>query len=344
VLLHDTPPPRIAIPINANDLPKKSPPGGMNEMFRANELCRLAITKWEDRIDGFIRMELGFEIIFCSFARDLAVERITATKPSSGSGLPGRPGDHRKDPDQLSYYRAVAARFDGIGGERVRLDYENFVSMFAEGDEVVEWDEERRPRARNSTSALQPVRQKIDAMVLNIGEKVGTNWQAIADLVVGRYADRIALLTSGDLRSLDEFKGEVDRALRPFMDYEARNSTLEIERCATQFIPTSSSASLARNAILSTTHHLCSSLHEAGSQTSLKAAAEVVQDLRDWLGWTTWKRCGTCAVSEVCFVPIWPLGGKELMERPKCLSNIGDGGRGYWGDFGWPPHDDRRDE
>ena len=83
----------------------------MNESYRAEHMCAMAKTEWNDRIDGFIRMELGFEIILCSFERDLDVERITQAPQMND------PVEGRNDRDDFTYYKAVASRFDGISDE-----------------------------------------------------------------------------------------------------------------------------------------------------------------------------------------------------------------------------------
>jgi hypothetical protein len=46
-------------------VPHDSPMGG--ESLRARGLCALASTLWENKIDGILRMEGGFENILCDF-------------------------------------------------------------------------------------------------------------------------------------------------------------------------------------------------------------------------------------------------------------------------------------
>jgi hypothetical protein len=314
--------------------------GMFGERERAAQLCKLVSEQWDNRIDGILRMEGGFEIILCDFAAHLDVVSIVKTDPKAGGGF----GGGSDNGDGFNYYRAVAARYHGIGGDRVVLDYEQFVSAFAY-PEVVQFDASGRPRINNNSDSIDDVRTAVDKMVMHEAENTqAVNWQAIADMVVARYADRIEYLASGSLATLSTLQAEVRRALRPFIDYNTRNSTSEIERCASQFIPDHAfptPTNVAAQAIRQVTHTLCSSLATASEQMDYTTALSQIQQLKDYLAWTTWKQCRGCAVDEICFLPIWPVGTAEDFEQPKCRSDVslapghGDGDR-YWNDFGGP--------
>lgn len=319
--------------------------GPMSEGFRAEHLCAMASHEWESRIDGFLRMEEGFEIILCDFQRDLEVQRITQVKQSSGSDRgPRGPG---RDEGAFAYYQAVASRFDGIGGGRVRIDYENMLSLFAD-EEAIFFDEKNLPRVKNESATLEPILQRIKTMILsepNSKERETTNWQATADMIQSRYSNRIAHLSSGALASLEIFKKEIDYALRPFIDYGFRNAKEEIRRCATQFLTRHPAPSdLAAHAVLDVSARICASLTHASEKETLEEGVKMVRELKEWLAWTGWKKCGDCGVEGVCFVPIWPLGGVEEMREPKCVKGMNETGRGYWGDMpGGPPPRDKKD-
>ncbi|ODQ56123.1 hypothetical protein SAICODRAFT_51477 [Saitoella complicata NRRL Y-17804] len=311
---------------------------------RADEMCRIARESgaWKGRVDGVLRMEGGFEVILCGFGERLDIVSIKRAKESNGHGPPGSDGDNG---DGFNYYRAVAARYDGIGGGRVTLDYEHFVTAFTFPDAMY-WDHTGRPRIRNETEAkeeVERVTQAVTQMILNEETKGNSvDWQGVVDMIIQRYADRIEYLASGHFTTLEAFQAEVDRALRPFIDYGARNGTLEVERCAAQFIP--SDADTTTTAYLATTqiaHHICSTLSSALSTSSLSSALGLLQDLKSNLGWTTWKRCRGCDAHEICFLPIWPVGREEDFVQPRCRGNVslGPGQEGgYWdGGFGRPP-------
>ncbi|KAK5132218.1 hypothetical protein LTR08_009278 [Meristemomyces frigidus] len=315
--------------------------GPMGEGERAERLCRIAQEEYDDRIDGILRMEGGFEIILCDFAKHLDVVRITQSKSSSRGG-PGGPGSN--DGAGFNYYEAVAARYDGIGDGRVQLNYESFVSLFAFGDAVY-FDDTGRPRVNNQTNAIEPARKSIKDMAISSPDYVaGKDWQAVADMVVARYADRIGYLSSGNIKDLKSFQAEVDRALRPFIDYGHRNSTAEISHCASQFLPSKphNTESLAAASVRNVATVLCRTLSAASDIDTLPNGLAMIRALKSWLGWTTWKRCH-CSEYEICFLPIWPQGSAEDFEQPQCKSagDISHGRGGYWGGFGGPPRKDR---
>ncbi|KXT11329.1 hypothetical protein AC579_3095 [Pseudocercospora musae] len=343
VLLHESPPPKEHRPKHARanvvgppkGEKKRGPGGPMNEAYRAVKLCEMAQNQWQGKVDGFLRMELGFEIILCSFEVDLEVERITRTQTHGGGGF--GPG-HGDDISSMNYYQAIASRYDGIGGDRVRIDYEKFVTLFAY-PQAHYFNERGLPRAVNDSKAIAPVMDAITNMIVNDNMESTTNWQAVADLVVSRYSDRIERLTSGSITSLQDSKSLLEAALRPYIDYSQRNATLETFRCATQYLPElQRPQTTASHAILSVTSTLCSRFFLASEQDKLEDAVSMIRELKDWLVWSTWKRCRGCQVDQVCFVPIWPMGGEEDMENPRCISNTSEVGRGYWGGhFGGPP-------
>ena len=45
-------------------------------------------------------------------------------------GMGRRGGKEARERDVMQYYRAIAARYDRIGGGRVALDYEHFVAAY----------------------------------------------------------------------------------------------------------------------------------------------------------------------------------------------------------------------
>ena len=230
--------------------------GPQSEAERAERMCTMAQQEWNDRIDGFIRMEGGFETILCDFVKHLDVVSITQ------SGSDGHKGPNgRNDGEMLSYYQAVAARYDGIGGHRVSLNYDEFVTLFSY-ENTMYFDDTGRPRVNNETSAIEPVRSDIKNLMLRQEHNPKTDWQTVADMVVARYADKIAYLSSGDIKSLDDFRAEIDLTLRPFVDYSRRNQSKEISHCAVQFMPQNAifPHSLAALTVWNVTTTICQTL------------------------------------------------------------------------------------
>ncbi|KAG9204678.1 hypothetical protein G6514_000462 [Epicoccum nigrum] len=343
------------------NLTGEQPGGGMgNEMQRARGLCELAAGLWEGRADGVIRMEGGFEVILCEFEKHL--ERVDVVRVDRDGW-----GDGKKRRGVMGgwqYIKAVTSRYNGVGGDRVKLNYDHFVSVFAHNIPGL-WDNDvqsdtRMPRLTNvAPSTLHTLRDEVTSLVLstNWAFPPSKNWQATADTIVARYSAPLHHITSSaKLRSDPAALGAyIHSLLRPFVDAGARNASLETARCTAQLVApltprTISEPLLAHRALHAVTTRICDTLLTALSISTAPAphvsymsvyaarAVDEVKDLVDWLGWTSWKECGTCGDEEVCFVPIWPMGAREDHARPRCRGEEGVAGQaGYWGRQGPPP-------
>ncbi|KAJ5115099.1 hypothetical protein NUU61_000858 [Penicillium alfredii] len=329
--------------------------GGWPERERAEKICKMAQEAWAGRIDGIIRMEAGFEIILCAFERSLTLERVTVVKPENGpkeddiatkmpqvavfdpedeadSGKKGK-GPRRPKPDALRWLRAIAARYDGVGGNRVSVNYDNFVTAFSQDLDLFPLGP--LPRLTHvDESQVAAMQNELSSLIMTHDALKPTwNWQETADMVVTRYSDELAYFASGKISTFETLHTELERVLSPFIDYNLRNSSLEAERCATQFLPESHDAqSLAARAVYGVTHRICSTLLDAWTEPALKSATQKIQDLITYLGWASWKRCRGCDPNEICVVPIWPMGTVQDYENPRCkdLYKAYEPGDNYW--------------
>ena len=303
--------------------------GPLDEEGRAKDLCKLAAEQWQSKVDGFIRMEHGFEIILCDFA-NLELLRMTRNK------------DHRHHAGAylLSFFRAVAARYNGIGGERVRLHYDNFVSAYSFTDLDPFPDGSELPRLQSiSMSNLQRVFDNVTELVLHSAAELDTasvNWQAIADEIVERYAKRLQYLVSDAITNKKDLVADLDLLFRPFIDYDKRNVSDEIEGCALHFMPDPVSGppkdSLAGRTIYAISHRICQTLRLAMDDETHVAAVGRLQQLIEYLAWTSWKYCDpSCGLDEICFTAIWPFGDIEDHYHPSCQNGTSMIRRhGYW--------------
>ncbi|KAF2242182.1 hypothetical protein BU26DRAFT_400917, partial [Trematosphaeria pertusa] len=332
-------------------LPSHSPMGG--EFERARRLCNLSSTLWQRKIDGVLRMEGGFEIILCDFERDLEVKDVM---PVVNSGRGGGGGMGR-GMGGMKYLKAITDRYHGIGGGRVVLNYEKFVSVFGyTGLELWKNDvvsDTPQPRLQHvSPTQLQEIKSAVTEMILTREEndKDGRNWQQVADMAVKRYSAPLHYLNTDEAvrSSKEDFGDYLFMLLRPFIDYTSRNTTLETARCVSQIVPPlplppSSAPSLAHTALHTVTREVCSALLSALDITTLSLsrslaatspppshALDLIDTLVSYLQWTSWKDCGPCADDEVCLVPIWPMGTLEDHRSPRCTRE-GEVGSGYWG-------------
>lgn len=313
------------------------------EVKRARGMCEFASTLWEGKIDGIMRMEGGFEIILCDFEKHVERTDLVAIKPHNY--FTGMLGD-------WAYMRAITARYGGIGGGRVTLDYDNFVSMFAythinhlfENDVQSDYP---MPRLQNVDRAeLARVRMDITDMILQKDWDVHMslkNWRTGADVVVARYSEPLQYLHTDKQIRMDQeaFEDYLANLLRPFIDYTNRSSTREVRRCVAQIVPTHSGASLAHRTVHTIAYHICDTLLAALSAISSDTpdrSIHLIDALVEYLRWTTWKDCGGCPDNEICYIPIWPMGMHEDHAHPRCRSEADARARwGYWGWLGPPP-------
>ena len=324
-----------------NVLLNESPPDKIwNDPQRARKLCAMARDRWSGRIDGFLRMEAGFEIILCSFLDSLDVVRITRALLPKSMRRAG-PGMGRMDGgDFFSYYQAITARYNGIGGNRVALNYDKFVTAFEYSGLDLFTSPDGRPRLQNvSQDNLHQIMGDLDDPVMDTEFLAPTerslNWQAIADEVVERYSKRLWSLTSIEFSNATDLTADLNRLLRPFVDYDDRNESAEIERCSLQFIPHSKldhNGTLAKRAIQSISREICATVLSASKSDSMERAIGELRNLIQKLNWTTWKHCaGGCESNEICLTPIWPYGSVEDGKTPNCVNSSAFlGHRGYW--------------
>ncbi|KAJ5372424.1 hypothetical protein N7517_004430 [Penicillium concentricum] len=352
---------------------------GGGESERARLACEMADNEWEDRIDGVLRMEAGFEIILCHFERDLTPVRITQVKEQSeehrgprgnrkhgdrdgsrkegddkyhdghgpkkedekrhGPGGPGGPphGGPGNGPNSSRWMRAITARYNGIGGNRVSLNFNHFVTAFSHNVDLFQ-DNSTLPRLANlSADERAVIRAEVTNLIMTHNPTdVCEDWQTITDMIVTRYSKELSYFASGSVDSVEHLQTEIERVLSPFVDYSKRDDLAEIERCATQFLPPLSSegGNIAAHAVHGVAHRICSALVQAGKEQNLKSAVQIVRNLVGYLDWATWKECRGCAANEICVVPIWPMGTVQDYDSPQCkdASNPYDqGGESYWG-------------
>ena len=105
-------------------------------------------------------MEHGFEIILCDF-RDVQVISVLEAEQASWFG-----DRWMLDADWLNFLQAVTSRYWGIGGDRVIVDYESFVTAW-DYDISLSLSSEN-PRLTNiSKSQAKKILQDITALVLS---------------------------------------------------------------------------------------------------------------------------------------------------------------------------------
>ena len=348
---------RILFNDSLADAGSDSPSGPPGERERAVLGCKLADEDWNGRIDGIIRMEAGFEIILCHFQRDLEVVRITQARPSSRdarhSTSPTNEDDNKKGPGGGGgkgggggWMTAVTARYQDIGGRRVRLNYDHVVTAYTYDLDLFAEDPELPRLTQFSTSELEPIRDDLQKLIMTHDPPTlsSFDWQAIADMIITRYSDELQNLAHGNFTSATVLQQRAERLLGMFIDYsDPNNSKAIIDRCTNQFIPRHAPReTLISQVVHEISHMICSNLTAALWTDSVEETVADFQQLISYLRWSTWKDCRGCAYDEICFIPMWLWGTVEDYKHPRCQKRDGphppnQGCENYWGPIGHKP-------
>ncbi|ATY65457.1 hypothetical protein A9K55_002003 [Cordyceps militaris] len=319
------------------------------EFTRARKVCEL-ITKWG--YDGYVRMEIGFEYIHCDFSRD--VDMIASVALYTHDGLVS-------DSSMVFFQwaRAVAEDYDGIGSDRLRIDYSSMVSGLFYPINITTIDPERPDLMRLATAGMEDC-QKLKPEVELLARqprRFTANWQAVTDTIVRRFANRLDFMNTDDI-SQAHLLNELETASRTYIKAPGLKDSKSpltpklldeaISRCIAQpLLPATYKKSqwsredeLIGVAIEVVIKNVCSVILQSynavraatekdileGVDTSStqvdKAAKRAHRDVKDLvatLGWSQWKKVQRCPHDELLFTIMWPLGNTEDYFHPGCL-------------------------
>lgn len=359
-------------PMDSQDyiLLDKEQHGWRGELTRATEMCALA-EEWKfeagGKIDGFVRMEAGFEIIYCDFFDGLDLVSVQASPFRNETGIQYDPfEDSIRGLDAMTrnfeWLRAVAARFHGHPAGRLDVDWSSTVSAFAYPMNLSnpDWSRQDLPRVINATlEDRRNIRARLRDVVVKRGgrtaaEKSVVNWQGVVDKIVTRFSKRLWWMGNAELDA-DNFIAEIGTLINPFIDYLDKSQAakqLAIDRCAQHYLDqrilhpetwTPEDRAIAA-AIGVVSRTICTSLFSARevlrsnttaaddeSPPVVDEARGIVQSLISDLRWSTWRECGNCGPDSVCSIPMFPMGSTEDYFHPRC-KNVTSllSSFGYW--------------
>ncbi|CZR48274.1 uncharacterized protein FPRO_12884 [Fusarium proliferatum ET1] len=331
--------------------------GSMDEWNRANDLCKLA-SEWG--IDGFVRIEIGIEIIKCDFGESL--DLVSMMRTELMDRILGKSGLAT-----FQFVRAVGERYDGVGANRLRIDFSSMVSgLFFPiniSSTVV-----GRPDLKRLGSAtleeLKDVKAYLDN-VLRQPRRFIVDWQGVTDLIMARYSKRLALMVHEPLQS-QYFIDEVEAATltwynappspddNSMADQREVNRTADaIEQCRVHYLRPALKARqqwsfedeliytsldavlgticqtlfLVRNALLEASGSdldeyriRLDNENDTEMEKAISSGRAVIRALMSDLGWSTWKKPQPCQPDEVNTIAMWPFGTKEDHWHPGCRS------------------------
>ncbi|KAF7549548.1 hypothetical protein G7046_g8312 [Stylonectria norvegica] len=214
--------------------------GGMGEWPRALDICDLVV-EWG--YDGVVRNEIGFEVIYCDFST--GVDRVSMTR----TFVMGEQLGHHMMQD-FDWTRAVAERYDGIGGDRLHVDYSSMVSGLFFPINISSLDSDRPDLLRLGSATLGELKD-IKQYLKNVAtqpRRFTVNWQAVVDMIVSRFAKRLAVMASITV-SWRVFIAEIETSTLCWFDApalphdasvageDALNRTAEaVDRCRKHFL------------------------------------------------------------------------------------------------------------
>ncbi|RYP82231.1 hypothetical protein DL769_001725 [Monosporascus sp. CRB-8-3] len=331
--------------------PSDKPP--WDEDDRAKELCGV-VTDWG--YDGIIRMEAGFELVYCNFTSGLdllSLLRRPFSDQPEGLANPAR--------DLFQFARAITHRYDGFDSSRVKLDFSRMVSAYFYPINITNPDPDARelPRLLSTTLAERDaIRSRvIEVNTRGTSPKVG--WQTVVDAIVSRYGERLALMRSPSVGP-EQLVSEIYKVTDTHYEFPETPGDVNIredsardararERCIDHYLQPvklyaesfTEEDTLIQTAIVAVMTRICETLFEArtliqdahldishhtetteeykdGLEEAVERTQKLIAGLADDLQWTDGKKCRGCAVDEICFVAMWPLGHPADHYHPGC--------------------------
>jgi hypothetical protein len=329
-----------------------------NDWMYGKLLCELAV-EWG--IDGWVRMEFGFEIVYCDFAPGAGLELVS----QHGSPSPSDMANATLEMMTLEFevLRAAAQRYHGMSSGRIQVDWSSMVSAFSYDVNLTNPNPERQdiPRLAELTKQEKEdirarLREVVDARKDGVTPTV--DWQGIVDQLITHFSDRLHNIARGNLSAV-ELSCEIGILSNPFLNYPAdRNASsppaAAVSLCTRlylddtlrkKYIWTPEDAAIY-TAIEVVAETICSSLFhirslltctESGTgdeESGLARSQEIAVALVEQLKWTNWKECGRCPKpGQICLIPMFPYGSSEDYYSPRCrgLGDMEESFKGcYW--------------
>ena len=313
-------------------------------MLYAAALCKKG-AEWGG-VEGFVRMEAGFEIIKCNFSDGLDLishnRRPRRTTPEGQS-----------EGWLFEWLRAVTLRYNGIDGSRIIVDFSSMIHAGFYPTNLTNPDPENSHLPRLvSADPAQVARIRSDAknIWLEQSSRPSVDWQGVVDMIEKRFSDRLQYLATKP--PIEPFVWEINVLLNTFINYESFSLEESIETCASHYlrpvIASTRQDKLIYAAVKAVTTRICSTLfqvratllarHDAngsGSEDTLKSV-ELIHELVNWLDWTAWRMCRpSCPYDQICLIAVSPFGNRDLHYNPRCVNSTGASESMFFDDNYW---------
>ncbi|KAG1865227.1 hypothetical protein C8R48DRAFT_188660 [Suillus tomentosus] len=170
-----------------------------NEEQRIKDLC-----KWGEKygVNGFVRMEMNFEIMICNFTSHMEVVSLLKLESTR---ISAHPLDPPEDPDTtrhvLELMHSASWRENYPGETRIMLDYSGLVSFYDTAlvpslvPRRVGLDRWDHRVAGISSEDIERVQDRLaQALTRPLSTTSGIDWKTVLRVVVDRYASRLEFI------------------------------------------------------------------------------------------------------------------------------------------------------
>lgn len=283
-------------------------------------------------VEGFVRMEAGFEVIKCDFSDGLDLIshnlRPDRTTPEGHS-----------ERWLFEWLRAMALRYNDIGGSRIMVDFSSMIHAGFYPTNLTN----PKPKYSHlprlvSADPLQVARIRSDTedMWLKENSHPSIDWQGVVDMIEKRFSDRLQYLAINP--PTETFLWEINILLNTFIEYKSFSLEKSIETCASHYLrPVKASTKqdkLIYAAVEAVTTRICTTLFQVRAdllgQYNAKGvesvdtsnSVELIYDLINWLDWSEWRMCRpSCPYELVCYITVCPFGNTDLHYNPRCVNS-----------------------
>ncbi|RDA87062.1 hypothetical protein CP532_3251 [Ophiocordyceps camponoti-leonardi (nom. inval.)] len=192
--------------------------GFMDEQGRAADICRL-IQPWG--YAGLVRMEAGYEIMYCDF--NTGIDLLSAVRMHLAEDKVG--DDALRTP---LWVRAVTERYDGLGVDRLRIDFSSMLSAFFFPINISNTDPARPDLVRLAAAPmhqLRDIKTRLERLASQ-PRRFTVDWQAVTDMIVRRFANRLAHMAADHDQISDmAFIDEVESAVLVYINGPSRSTS-----------------------------------------------------------------------------------------------------------------------
>ncbi|GKT94521.1 hypothetical protein Ct61P_12371 [Colletotrichum tofieldiae] len=299
---------------------------GFGEFDRAKDVCKI-VKEWG--LDGVIRMEIGFESIYCDFFDGLdlvsVLRRPWSDQIEGGSGVdlfdwaraagqrrgeecdPGRVGEIVKgaewDDGKVDWQGIVdlivsrhADRIEALADEGADGGDEQFLTqVLSVTNTFVDY-----PLDESDSTAEAAVRGE-DEFVKKAREQCAKHYLEPATVWRNEWTQEDGMIYVAVSAVAERICGDL---------FDVRGLVLE------------AAPKLARAFWEAEIRSVVAAARDDDDEklgSAVKLGREAIKTLKEDLGWSIWKKCKPgCDVAEVCFIAMWPFGLKADHYQPSC--------------------------